>query len=292
MDAIDHYAQFIFGVPWNVCVGGVPGARSLMDVAPSKYWIKIWNNPADPNQYPLPGDVLVYDGDGWNKWGHTAPALTTSPQQATVVQQDGFAAPLVWVDGGLYSDKPAHYAVLRYEAQGTGPLRGWLRPRPDMMIQDPADVVVQGEIVSEEAELNSDERKMLESAYRDAATASRLAQVAVDAIIHGGTSMLYGASLQKLIDDIPRRVAQYPVLRGGKEVYWIQDTADGTSLAMSLQQKVLPALAQDLKITPKSALEAFQTALQGMAVNVSIGAAPTTAVQANPPLMQIEAPAE
>jgi hypothetical protein len=262
-----------------------------MDVAPSKYWIKVWNDPNNPSQIPPAGAVLVYDGDGWNQWGHTAPALETSPAQATVVQQDGFAAPLVWVDGGWYSDKPAHYAVLRYDAPGTGPLRGWLIPRPDMMIQDPSDVVVQGEIVTEgDTELDAQERSMLEAAFRDSATAARLAQVAVDAIINGGTSMLYGAPLQKLIDDIPRRVAEYPVLRGGKKVHWIQDTADGTSLAMSLQQKVLPALAQDLKITPKSAMEAFEQALQGMAVNVTIGAAPTTAIQANPPMMQIEAP--
>ena len=130
VDAVDHYGQFIFGVPWPQCVKAVNGARQLLDAAPDEYWTRI-------DYYhgfiPERGDVLVYGGDQYNEWGHTAVTEAATNTYIDVLQQDGFGAPLKFVDGGWYSDKPAHRARLRYSQTGTGPLKGALRPRPEKL---------------------------------------------------------------------------------------------------------------------------------------------------------------
>jgi hypothetical protein len=142
VDAVDYYAEFIFGVPWNISVGGVNGANNLLDVAPDEYWIRIDYFHGFVPQY---GDVLVFAGDVYNQWGHTAVTLSATATRITVVQQDGFAAPLKWVDGAQYSDKPAHVAYLNYSANGTGPLMGVLRPRPEKLISIQLAGTVEGE---------------------------------------------------------------------------------------------------------------------------------------------------
>lgn len=134
VDLVDQYAQDIFGVPWSQCVGGVNGARELLDVTPDKYWIRTDNNPADPNLIPARGDVFVFAGSAINQWGHTGVCLEAYPNGMWVGQQDGFAAPLVWADGNWYSNKPAHKAWLSYDSNGTGPIAGWLSPRENMLV--------------------------------------------------------------------------------------------------------------------------------------------------------------
>ena len=131
VDAVDAYAEDIFGVPWQTCVGGVGGANQLLDVAPDAYWIRYNNDPNDPNQLPQRGDVVVYAGDGYNQFGHTAVVLKATRDGMNLLQQDGFAAPLQFVDNNWYSNKPAHIAWLGYDQPGTGPMLGWLRPRPE-----------------------------------------------------------------------------------------------------------------------------------------------------------------
>lgn len=69
------------------------------------------------------------------------------------------------------------------------------------------------------------------------------AKAAKEAIIFGGKSMKYGAPIQNLVDDVPRRVAEYTVTRGGKKLTWIQDNADGTSAAIRTEAKVDALLA-------------------------------------------------
>jgi GH25 family lysozyme M1 (1,4-beta-N-acetylmuramidase) len=134
VDAVDQYAQDIFGVPWNVCVGGVMGAKQLLDVAPDEYWIRINNDPGNPNQMPIQGDVVVFGGSSINEWGHTAVVDTADQNGMWVVQQDGFAAPLIQTPDGLFSNKPAHRAWLNYYSPGTGMILGWLRPRENKII--------------------------------------------------------------------------------------------------------------------------------------------------------------
>jgi len=124
--------------------------------------------------------------------------------------------------------------------------------------------------------------------------AAKDAKAAKEAIIFGGTSMKYGASLQNITDDVPRRVAEYQVLRGGKKLTWIQDNADGTSAAIRTEAKVDALLAIVTKLTAASGtpvtveqlVEAIDAAvdrtlgeLTGTAT-VVIGRAPETHVQA------------
>lgn len=126
VDVVDHYGEFIFGVPWPICVGGVMGAKDLLGVAPGKYWEKI---PYTPGFRPQFGDVGVMGGSALNQWGHTFFTLGSDGGGIDVLQQDGFAPPL----RNGYSIKPAHRARLAYSSPGTGPLIGVLRPRPELM---------------------------------------------------------------------------------------------------------------------------------------------------------------
>lgn len=131
VDVPDDYAEAIFGVPWRESVGGVAGARQLLDAAPDKFWTRI---DYAHGLVPQRGDVLVFAGDKYNEWGHTAVVESADQIGMNVVQQDGFAPPHQFVDGNWYSAKPAHRARLAYRADGTGPLAGWLRPRPEKII--------------------------------------------------------------------------------------------------------------------------------------------------------------
>lgn len=135
VDLVDQYGQDIFGVPWNVCVGGVNGARELLDAVPDKYWIRIDNDESRPDQIPQRGDVVVMGGTAQNPYGHTFVCLGADQSGMDALQQDGFAPPTVFVDGGWYSDKPAHTARLPYWGPGTGSIIGWLRPREEMLLK-------------------------------------------------------------------------------------------------------------------------------------------------------------
>ena len=133
VDAVDAYGEAIFGVPWSLCVGGVTGAKQLLDAAPDKYWVRVDNNPNDPNLLPPRGAVVVTSGDSTNQWGHTYIVLSADQNGADVLQQDGFAAPLQFVNGNWYSAKPAHKARMPWAAKGIGTTLGWLIPRENMI---------------------------------------------------------------------------------------------------------------------------------------------------------------
>ena len=133
VDLVDQYAQDIFGVPWPQSIGGVTGAKQLLDVAPDEFWIRTDNDPNNPNLVPAPGDVLVFAGSAINEWGHTAVCISADANGMWVMQQDGFAPPLIWADNNWYSGKPAHKAYLPYSSNGTGPIKGWLTPRANKL---------------------------------------------------------------------------------------------------------------------------------------------------------------
>lgn len=147
VDTIDHFAEWIFGVPWPQSVGGVNGARDLLNVAPDEYWERIdYYHGFVPQQF----DVLVFDGDSLNQFGHTAVNWWANSISMDVIQQDGFAYPWQFVDGNWYSAKPAHYYTLSYSQRGTGPLAGVLRPRASKLVQSgnltPAGTVKEGDL--------------------------------------------------------------------------------------------------------------------------------------------------
>lgn len=135
VDLVDQYAQDIFGVRWQESVGGVNGAKDLLDRVPDAYWWRTDNNPNDSNQVPKRGDVIVWGGDAANPWGHTALILSSDANGVTVLQQNGNEN---W--------RPAHSAWLGYYAWGTGGVKGWLTPKTDKLL--PPDKVSQCVVVS------------------------------------------------------------------------------------------------------------------------------------------------
>lgn len=144
VDLADQYAQDIFGVPWPQSMGGVQGAKQLLDAAPDEFWIRTDNDPNNPNLTPKQGDLVVFGGSAINQWGHVAVCDTADANGMWVIQQDGFAAPLVWADGNWYSNKPAHRAWLAYWSNGTGPIAGWLTPRTNKLAQQDPVIVPAG----------------------------------------------------------------------------------------------------------------------------------------------------
>lgn len=122
VDLVDQYAQDIFGIRWQLSVGGVGGARELLDRVPDEYWVRINNDPNDSNLIPIRGDVVVWDGDASNPYGHTAVVLGADTNGMTVVQQNGNTN---WL--------PSHTAWLQYYQVGTGSIAGWLRPKENKL---------------------------------------------------------------------------------------------------------------------------------------------------------------
>lgn len=120
VDVMNDYAEHIFGVPWHVAVGGVNGAKDLYK-ANSKYWLWVPNRQ-DSNWLPLPGDVIVYAGGPGAEYGHTFVVESATPHNVSGIEQNGTGQSLV----------PAARVTRSYNA--AGPVSGWLRPRPEMVI--------------------------------------------------------------------------------------------------------------------------------------------------------------
>lgn len=122
---------------------GYGNARDIMENCDRKYFDVIWNKPGDPNLIPRRGDLIIWDGvplwDG-QKYGHIAAVVSATPNSVVVVQQDGAAPPTRNVGGYNYSVKPAHVATLPYFGPGTvGAVRGWIRPKWQMVNYSGAD---------------------------------------------------------------------------------------------------------------------------------------------------------
>lgn len=134
VDAAQQYGSDIFGVPWSAAIGGVTGAKQILDAASDDYWTRTDNDPNNPNLIPKQGDVVVFGGSAINQWGHVAIVDSADANGMWVIQQDGFAPPLQWADGAMYSAKPAHRAWLPYYGVGTGMVSGWLTPRENKIV--------------------------------------------------------------------------------------------------------------------------------------------------------------
>jgi GH25 family lysozyme M1 (1,4-beta-N-acetylmuramidase) len=134
VDVPDAYAEAIFGVPWPQSMGGVNGAKELLDAAPDAFWIRTDNNPNNPHQLPKRYDVVVFGGSASNQWGHVAIVLSADQNGMWVLQQDGFAAPHVFVNNNWYSDRPVEKVWLPYYSGGTGSVIGWLTPKEERIV--------------------------------------------------------------------------------------------------------------------------------------------------------------
>lgn len=116
VDVMDHYAEYIFGVPWAKCVGGVDFAKNLPYVVPAEYWT--WHTQG----LPEPGDVIIWGGSQWNTMGHVAVCDGgVDAFGCTVIQQNS---------NGL-ANQAAQRQRMNWYQNGTGQCSGWLRPRPE-----------------------------------------------------------------------------------------------------------------------------------------------------------------
>ncbi|QED11766.1 endolysin [Arthrobacter phage BossLady] len=116
VDVADDYADAIFpGVGWRASVGAVNGARDFKG-RNNQYVTWVPNIVGDVNSIPQRGDIIVWDGDSLNPYGHVAVVLRAEANRVLVLQQDGF------------NQRPAFTGWLLYDQPGTGPCLGWLRP--------------------------------------------------------------------------------------------------------------------------------------------------------------------
>ncbi|WP_158591110.1 hypothetical protein [Kocuria tytonis] len=142
--AMQHYSVALFGRPWDQTLG-YGNAIDHITNASEAYFVKVWNDPNNPNQLPRPGDIAVYKGAaplwGGVYYGHTGAVESFTAYQQTLVQQDGAAQPAqLFPDGNYYSVKPAHKGTFRYVGDPfVGDIRGWLRPRWQKVVYSGAD---------------------------------------------------------------------------------------------------------------------------------------------------------
>ncbi|MEV7606130.1 hypothetical protein AB0N65_11885 [Paenarthrobacter sp. NPDC089322] len=245
VDAVDHFGEFIFGVPWPECVGGVAGANGLLDRAPDKYWERIdYYHGFVPQRW----DVGVTAGDNLNQWGHTFIIESADWTGMNVIQQDGFAYPWQFVDGNYYSAKPAHRARLAYSHAGTGPLLGVLRARPHMLIGGGESINPQSSTPTEEDDMFTDlDRERLNwlwetasagrSGYKeagsvaaDAARAAAAAEAVLDAVSPGESGKRHAGAVYAAIESLKATNA----------------TVNPTELARALAAALPPELAKQV----------------------------------------------
>lgn len=209
--------------------------------------------------------VLNMDGETapYFEYGHNSKLLVSTNQR---VKRGQIIALSGNTDGGtnISTGPHCHVGCLPYNFNLNSNTYGRVNPRlfmTDYWEDEKGSIESAGEVttpIQEEDDMFTDaDRKTLTEVQ--------------NALIRGGESMLYGASIQKLIDDVPRRVAEYPVLRNGKTVRWIQDTANGTTNTDVLINDVIPRLAEELKIDPAVVRGAFEEAVKGAQLTVTIG---------------------
>lgn len=147
VDVADDYAESIFDLPWQQTIGGVGGAREFKGRT-NDFFTWIDNVVGDESSIPARGDLVIYDGDNLNPYGHVAVVLSATAETITVIQQDGFL------------QQPAFVATLPYVITGAGPCLGWLRPNLKAPAPEPTQRVVGSAGVTERssAEVRDDNR--------------------------------------------------------------------------------------------------------------------------------------
>jgi uncharacterized coiled-coil protein SlyX len=122
VDLILHYVQWLWpGVAWRNSIG-IGNAKDLYSASNSNYFEKIANNTSDPNQIPLPGDIVVFGPTPTNAYGHIAVVLSATPSGLHLIQEDGFL--LVDAQGNAHGT-----AAIVDRPWGRSPCIGWLRPK-------------------------------------------------------------------------------------------------------------------------------------------------------------------
>jgi hypothetical protein len=86
-DYFNYYYQFITGRNPYSDGYGVEGAKDIWNV-PTARFTKVKNDPKNPNQFPSPGDILVYNGTWGGGYGHVEMVISADKNGVTVSAQN------------------------------------------------------------------------------------------------------------------------------------------------------------------------------------------------------------
>lgn len=119
-DLADAYCIHLFGDWQNTLRPN--DAADAFNGANDEYFIKITNNPNDPNLIPQPGDIITWGPMPGNPAGHIAVVYSADANGVAVLEQDGFL------------QIPARKKYWPNYIVGGVLTQGWLRPRPEKII--------------------------------------------------------------------------------------------------------------------------------------------------------------
>ena len=118
-DVIDDYCLWLFN-DWQNTIRPA-NAKEAFANSNGDFFEKILNNMSDPNLLPQRGDIIIWGAMAGNPYGHIAVVLGADLNGVDVIEQDGFA------------QTPARTIRRSWIISG-GPVIGWLRPRPERII--------------------------------------------------------------------------------------------------------------------------------------------------------------
>lgn len=116
-DLIDAYAIYLWGNWRNTIRPG--NANQCWRGHNPTHFEAIPNIAGDLTNFPRYGDVVIWNGDGINPYGHIA----------IVRWADAYSMQVLQMNVGGTANRPAEIGWLKYDQPGTGPVIGWLRPR-------------------------------------------------------------------------------------------------------------------------------------------------------------------
>lgn len=89
-DVSARYAREVVGCPsFPTGSGGAEGLFRIFAQPIPQYFDRIANDVNDPNQLPLPGDIIVWTAAFSPPWGHTAVCISADSGGVTVLEQNG-----------------------------------------------------------------------------------------------------------------------------------------------------------------------------------------------------------
>ncbi|CAB4183052.1 CHAP domain containing protein [uncultured Caudovirales phage] len=113
-DVSARYAREVVGCPsFPTGSGGAEGIYRLFQEPIPQYFVRIANDPKDPDQLPQKGDVAVWQASFSPPYGHTALVISADSSGPTVLEQNG--------------NNPGGVSYIK--KRGWTGVSGWLRPK-------------------------------------------------------------------------------------------------------------------------------------------------------------------
>lgn len=118
-DLAAHYAREVVGCPSLPTVtGGAEGVYNRFAAPIPDYFTRVKNNPADANQLPPAGSLIVYGPTSGNPYGHIEIVMGANASGVDVILQDGF--------------NPTQGPIRKFRKWGSLPTLGWLVPKKNV----------------------------------------------------------------------------------------------------------------------------------------------------------------